>query len=80
MRLRLLPALSHLKFGGAGSWHGNAGPVSEIVKPTLAPSPFPARFALAFHHRQLKLYASKKIMEVAPAVTQSYQAGCQLGV
>eukprot|EP00439_Symbiodinium_sp_Y106_P065609 s2006_g10.t1 len=32
------------------------------------------QFALAFHHRQLKLYASKKIMEVAPAVTQGYQA------
>lgn len=31
-------------------------------------------FALAFHRRQLSLYSSKKIVEVAPAVTQGYAA------
>jgi len=32
------------------------------------------QFVLAFHRRQLKLYSSKKILEVAPAVTQGYHA------
>eukprot|EP00435_Cladocopium_sp_Y103_P060210 s47_g22.t1 len=31
-------------------------------------------FAMAFHRRQLSLYSSKKIVEVAPAVTQGYTA------
>ena len=31
-------------------------------------------FAMAFHRRQLSLYSSKKIVEVAPAVTQGYVA------
>ena len=31
-------------------------------------------FARNFHHRQLLLYSSRKIVEVAPAVTQGYEA------
>ena len=43
-----------------GVWGGGA----ETRKPPAA------RFAIAFHRRQLSLYSSKKIVEVAPAVTQ----------
>ncbi|CAE7547678.1 ML3 [Symbiodinium natans] len=31
-------------------------------------------FALAFHHRRLNRYPTSKILEVAPAKTQGYQA------
>ena len=33
-----------------------------------------SEFAMAFHHRQLRFYMSRKILEVAPATTQGYQA------
>eukprot|EP00913_Durusdinium_trenchii_P025119 g23579.t1 len=32
------------------------------------------QFVLNFHHRQLSLYTSRKIVEVAPAITQGYEA------